>query len=100
SAGVVSFDLAVRKRSPRSCAGKSCPLAADCRLQAKAKAAPTGSRGPLFLDRTVPRGEGLAASLVHRSSGHGGALAAGAFPPILGEPVAEIRNTRTTAGQP
>jgi hypothetical protein len=56
--------------------------------------------GPLVLDRTVPRVEGSAASLVHRSFGLGGALAAGAFPPMLGEPVAEVRNTRTTAGQP
>lgn len=37
---------------------------------------------------------------MRRSSRHGSALAAGAFPPILGEPVEEVRKTGPAADQP
>jgi hypothetical protein len=54
------------------------------------------------LNRAVRGVEGLATSLVDCSSRHGGALAAGAFPPVLGEPLEEVIDgeTGSTARQP
>ena len=62
------IDLAVRKRPARGRAGKRRSSTADRRLQTEAKASPISPTGPLVLDCAVRRVEGLAASLVHRSS--------------------------------
>jgi hypothetical protein len=81
-------------------AGKRRSSTAARRLQTEAKASPISPTGPLVLDCAVSYMEGLAASLVHRSSGHGGGLAKRAFPSVLGKPVEEVRNRGTTTGQP
>src|SRR3984893_17592675 len=99
-AGFVSAHLAVRKRPSRGRPGEPGPPPTTVHLQTQEKASAISWARPLVLDRAVRGVEGLAETSVRGTPGHGGALAAGAFPQILGAPVEEVGKARSASDQP
>src|SRR5207302_10957152 len=95
--GLFSTGLALWKRSSSGRPGEHCPPPAAFRLQTQAEASAPGWARSVVLDRVVRGVDGVATSLVHRSSRHGGALAARKIPAVLGAAFKPIGKNRAAS---
>ena len=97
--GFISTGLALWKRSSSGRPGEPRPPPAAFHLQTQAEASAPARARSVVLDRVVRGVEGVATSLVHCSSRHGGALAARKIPAVLGAAFKQIGKNRAASRQ-